>query len=85
MLMRLVLKLSFPFDLRAVVLEDVSVLHLDCRQNKWKWKRPIFIMTDTYMRLDHYQDDKLFACCHDEAAAWFFRRRRSEGRRDVAC
>lgn len=36
-------------------------------------------MTDTYMQLDHYQDDKLFSCCHYEAAAWFFRQRCLQG------
>lgn len=57
------------------MLEDIFGFHLDCWQNKLKWKRPIFIMTDTYMQLGHYQDDKLFSRCHGETAAQFFRQK----------
>lgn len=57
------------------MLEDIFGFHLDCWQNKLKWKRPIFIMTDTYMQLGHYQDDKLFLHCHGETATQFFRQK----------
>ena len=38
-------------------------------------------MTDTCMQLEHYQDDKLFSCCHDETAVWFFRPKCLRGER----